>query len=242
MIEGVAACLPRRVLWLCAAVAAVPFAVLLASEQQEVLSVNDPRPLSAAVKLIEQRCHCIITYEDPRWGPQDVVDISASVWHRPDIRPRVPKGGAFTFSLPRELPERAPELMRPPVEQVLRMFERSGSGPGAFQLVSGEAALHIVPRSGSVLNVPVTITPRTRPISEVVALTMQQVGRATGEKIGIATFPNNLFKRPVTISANNEPAGVVLSRTLAASGRELSWRLYYDVGMGQYYRGIHFVP
>jgi hypothetical protein len=232
----------RRVGLLCAAVVVAPAALVLAIQEPEVLSVDDPRPLAEAVKLIEQRCHCAITYEDPKWGPEDVVDISGSVWHRADIRPRVPKGGHFTFSLPRDVSARTAGGMRAPVEQVLRTFESSGSGPGAFRLISDNTALHVVPRSGSVLDVPVTIAPGTRPIIELVAMTMEQVGQAIGLKVGIATLPTNLLKRPVTLEARQEPARVVLSRALLASGRSLSWRLFYDVTMGQYYLGIHFVP
>src|SRR3712207_8819257 len=38
----------------------------------ETVTVDDPRPLYAAVKLLEERCRCPITYEDPRWGAEDV--------------------------------------------------------------------------------------------------------------------------------------------------------------------------
>jgi hypothetical protein len=203
-----------------------------AIQSAETVSVNDPRPLSAAVKLLERRCHCAITYEDPRWGPDDVVDISGPV---------IPKGGPFTFSVAADLSSRTPAQRRDAFEQVLRAFERSGSGPGMFRLMSDDTTVHVVPRGGSVLDTPVSITGATRSIMEIVTAAMDQVRQVTGHKIGLATFPINLFKRRITFDARQEPARIVLQRAMAASGRLLSWRLYYDVGMGQYYLGIHFV-
>src|SRR5437763_1084383 len=116
----------RAVGYVCAALVAAPVASVLGVQAPEVLSVDDPRPLNAAVKLIEQRCHCTITYEDPKWGPDDDVDVSGSVWHRTDIRPRVPRGGRFTFSMAGDTSARTASQMRAPVEQVLRAFENSG--------------------------------------------------------------------------------------------------------------------
>src|SRR5262245_662135 len=65
-----------------------------AGQRVETLSVNDPRPLSAAVTLLERRCHCPITYEDPQWRSDDVVDSG------PHWPARIPKGGPFTFEAP----------------------------------------------------------------------------------------------------------------------------------------------
>lgn len=127
------------------------------------------------------------------------------------------------------------------MEQVLETFARSGSGPGAFQLTSDDTGMHVIPRSGSVLDVPVTMTRESRRIIDVVTATTSQVAQVTGQTIGVATFPINLLKRPITLEAQQEAAHLVLDRALQASGRKLSWRLFYDVGMGQYYLGIHFV-
>lgn len=208
----------------------------VAGQNPEALSVNDPRPLSAAVALLEQRCHCPITYEDPEWKSDDVVDSG------PHWPARIPKGGPFTFDAP-DLRASTPADTRRALEQVLRTFEQTASGRGAFRVTNDATAVHVVPREGSILDTPVTIAPGTRPLGEVVMLTLGEVERVTGQKVGLATGPINFFQqRRIEIEAQQEAAGDVLVRALAASGRQLSWRLFYDLMMQEYYLSIHFVP
>ncbi len=218
--------------------------LLSAVQAPETVSVNDPRPLNAAVKVVEERCHCAITYEDPQWGPDDVDDVSGSVQHKPGIRVRIPKGGLFTFDPPAGLSSGTPAQTEAAMAQVVRAFQESGrGGRGAFRVTHDATTVHVIPVGGSVLDTPVTVTGAARPLVDVVTMLLAEVGQVTGEKIGLATLPINLFtQRRVAIEATQEPARAVLIRTLAASGRALSWRLFYDVTMGQYYLGIHFVP
>jgi hypothetical protein len=210
--------------------------------QADDLSVNDARPLGEAVRLIQRQCLCVITYEDPKWKPGEVIDISASVWHRPDVRVLVPNGGLFTFSLDRDIASHTGPQMRTSLEQVISAYENTRSGPGAFRLISDEAAFHVVPKTGSVLDAPVTIVLDTRPLYEVTVAILAGVMRANGQKIAQGTLPTNFFlQRRITVNAHEEPARVVLNRALMASGQKLSWRLLYDVTRGQHYLNIHFV-
>jgi hypothetical protein len=212
------------------------------TQAPETLSVNDPRPLNAAIKVVEQRCHCAITYEDPKWGADDVVDISDSIWHRPDIRPRIPKGGLFTFDAPPGLSSTTPAQTRAAMAQVVRTFEQSGSGRGAFRVTNDATTVHVLPRGGSILDTPVSIPNGTLPLGDVVTLVLRAVGQATGQRIELGAFPTNFFKGRVEIQAGQTVARDVLVQAFAASGRQLSWRLLYSVGMGQYYLNVHFVP
>jgi hypothetical protein len=210
--------------------------VIAAGQAPATLSVNDPRPLSAAVKLLEQRCHCVITYEDPLWQSDDVA-LSGPHWPA-----MIPKGGAFTFDAP-DLSVSTPAQIAAAMAQVVNAFERSGSGRGSFRVINDAIAVHVVPREGSILDTPVTMTRATRPLIDVVTVTLAEVERATGKKVEVATFPMNFSRqRWVEMEAKGEPARDVLVRALAASGRTLSWRLYFDAMMRQYYLSIHFVP
>lgn len=232
----------RQAAWWAAAVALVTApAIVLAIQDPEVLSVDDPRPLSAAIRLVEERCHCAITYEDPIWQPDDVIDISGSIAHRADVIPRIPTGGRFTFSVDADLSSLTRVQLRRTAGQVLRTFESSKSGPGQFQLMSGGLALHVVPKSGSVLDVPVTIAPGTPRILDVITTTLKQVSEASGRKIGIGTGPFRLLNGRIELEAHQEPAYALLDRALLASGRTLSWRLFYSVTTGQYYFNVHVV-
>jgi hypothetical protein len=226
--------------WAVVALVTAP-AMVLAIQQPDVLSVNDPRPLSAAIKLVEERCHCAISYEDPIWQPHEVIDISGSISHRADIKPRIPIGGRFAFSMDTDLSSLTGGQLRRTVEQLLRTFEGSNSGPGQFQLMSRGLMLHVVPKSGSVLDVPVTIGLGTRRIVDVITTTLNQVSVASGHKSEIATGPIGLLNGRIQFEAQKEPAYAVLDRALLASGRRLSWQLFYDVTFGQYYLNVHVV-
>lgn len=223
-------------MWRAGPICVVSLLMIPAGQASERLSVNDPRPLSAAVDLVERRCHCAITYEDPLWNSDDVV---LSGPHSPAM---IPKGGLFTFDVP-ALAATTPAQMAAAMAQVVRAFEQSGSGRGAFRVANDTTAVHVVPRPGSILDTPVTITHATRRLDLVVTAALAEVERATGQKVVVATFPINFFfQHRVQIEAQQEPARDVLVRALAASGRLLSWRLFFSATMRQYYLNIHFVP
>lgn len=97
------------------------------------------------MKLLEERCHCAITYEDPQWRPDDVVDSGHSI----------AKGGPFTFDAP-DLSMRTPAEMRAALMQVVRTFEETGSDRGAIRVTNDATAVHVVPRESSILDTPVS--------------------------------------------------------------------------------------
>jgi len=223
-------------MWRAGPICVVSFLMIPAGQALERLSVNDPRPLSAAVDLVERRCHCVITYEDPLWK-SDNVALSGPHWPA-----MIPKGGLFTFDAP-DPAATTPAQMAAAMAQVVRAFEQSGSGRGAFRVTNDTTAVHVAPRPGSILDTPVTITHATRRLDDVVTVALAEVERATGQKVVLATFPINFFfQHRVEIEAKQEPAREVLVRALAASGRALSWRLFFDAMGRHYYLGIHFVP
>ena len=79
-------------------------------------------------------------------GPDDVDDISGSVWHRPDVRVRIPKGGPFTFDAPPGLSSTTPAQTRSAMGQVLRAFEQSGTGRGTFRVTNDGTSACLSPR------------------------------------------------------------------------------------------------
>jgi len=223
-------------MWRTGQICVVSLLVVPAGQAPERLSVNDPRPLSAAVSLVERRCHCAITYEDPLWTSDDVA-LSGPHWPA-----MIPKGGLFTFDAP-DLAVTTPAQMAAAMAQVVRVFEQSGSGRGAFRVTNDTIAVHVVPRAGSILDTPVTIPLATRRLDDVVTVVLAAVERGTGQKLELATFPTNFFfQHRVEIEAKQEGAREVLVRALAASGRALSWSLFFDARMRQYYLNTHFVP
>jgi hypothetical protein len=55
----------------------------VATQEAEDVFVNDQRPLAAAIEEFAKRCHCVITYEDVKWG-QDQVEPSPVLRSRSD--------------------------------------------------------------------------------------------------------------------------------------------------------------
>src|SRR5881394_1416815 len=165
-------------MWRAGPIGVVSFLMIPAGQAPERLSVNDPRPLSAAVSLVEGRCHCAITYEDPLWRSDDVA-LSGPYWPA-----MIPKGGLFTFDAP-DLAATTPAQTAAAMAEVVSAFEQSGSGRGAFRVTNDTIAVHVVPRAGSILDTPVTITHATRRLDEIVTVVLAEVERATGDKVEI---------------------------------------------------------
>jgi hypothetical protein len=223
-------------MWRAGPICVVSFLIIHAGQAAERLSVNDPRPLSAAVDLVERRCHCAITYEDPLWRSDDVA-LSGPHWPA-----MIPKGGLFTFDAP-DLAATTPAQMAAAMAQVVRVFEQSGSGRGAFRVTNDATTVHVVPRPDSILDTPVTIAHASRRLNDAVTVVLAEVERATGQRVELAAFPTNFFfQHRVEVEAKQESAREVLVRALAESGRALSWRVFFDARMRQYYFNILFVP
>lgn len=210
-------------------------------QESERISVDDPRPLFAVAKLLEQRCGCAITYEDPKWSADDVVDISGTIWHREDIRPRVPKGGRFSFALPATFRGLAPGERQRILDQIVAQYQEGDVGPGLFRTVSEGAATHIIPLKGSILDQRITNVATAQPLGAVVKSLMTQVSNMNGVRIALGVVPINGFKKNVTVSARNEPAREVLARALTNLPGKPSWVLLYDVARQTYYLSVHYV-
>lgn len=201
----------------------------------ETLSVNDPRPLSAALDILEERCRCVITYEDPKWTSDQVVD--APVRHKPEIHTQVPRGGSLSFAIDPTISD-SPQNARRFIERAISTAE--GTGYSTYRLID-DAVFHVVPAAGSVLAARVSVPPATTPMRDFVTSVLETVTRETGEEVLLAMAPMNLMKTPITASATDEPANAVLSRVLSNEKHRLSWRLFYDVGTKKYYFSIHIV-
>ena len=217
----------------------LPSSAAVAAQNSEELLVNDPRPLAEAIQQFEQRCHCVVTYEDIKWQQDQVEDISASVRRAPNApRAQVPKGGSFLFILSRQLASATPAQIGSSLRELLAAYETSNHF-GNFRLVEGNRAFHVLPSPRAVLDSRVTVAQGDQSLAQAIKAILESVTKSTGEAVVLATGPLNLLKIIVPIQAQNERAGDVLIRVLFATGRELSWQLLYDFGMKRYYLNIH---
>ena len=72
----------------------------IAQNRTEHLTADDPRPLAKALDMVEARCHCILTYEDPVYLTSQVVDVTAEGRKDGKLSPKVliPRGHSFPFT------------------------------------------------------------------------------------------------------------------------------------------------
>lgn len=218
------------------------FASTIELQSIESVLVRDPRPLAAAVEQFEHRCHCVVTYEDPKWTRDDVEDISPLIRHTEGApRPLIPRGRPFRFEIERELESASLAQLNASLGRIVTAFDES-KNPGSFHIQATIHAFHAVPKQISILDTRITFTRADRTLQDITELVLSRVKVSRGETVGLATAPNNFVRQTVvSIEADNERADDLLSRSFSASGQKLSWQLLYDVGMARYYLNIHAV-
>jgi hypothetical protein len=227
-----------RVLTFAAFVLAHLFSTALA--QAEDIFIEDARPLLKTAKLIEARCHCAVTYVDPKWDLQQTRDATpARQQNNPAVpRLRVPNEHSFIFTLPAPIEGQAHQELALSMRGILEAYTRSGNNPPAFKLTVDESAFHLSPRTGSVLDVRISMKSAEGPIAQVLETLLATISSASGVKVAKASGPVNQLMKKVQFSADDERAETVLMRLLAMVGPPLSWRLLYDIGFDQYYLNL----
>jgi hypothetical protein len=205
------------------------------------ISVNDPRPLAAAIETLENRFGWTVTYEDaPYLFGGDLADVTAIVRRDGKSEPKVliPLGGTLNFNY------RLNTAGRPPSpadeESVLRALieeYRITINAAVFDLRRTGDVYHVVPKqSRDVLGAmqpysPLLDTRITLPDREYTGLQLFEaiVSAVNPDKrrFILGMVPLNLFAHAhVRISAQGEPARLVVLRALKAIDGRLSWQLF----------------
>jgi hypothetical protein len=204
---------------------------------REIARTADPRPLSSLIKSLEGRCHCVITYEDPKWDVSQLID--APVPHPPNVHPHIPRGGPLALVLDGMIPN-SPDSARSYLELAARVSDERGYG--AFQVAaSADRVFHVVPTAGSVLTPSITFASETKEMGQFVTAILSDVQAANGEQTVVVTGPPDLMKTRITAEADHEPADLVLTRVVSAAGPRLSWQMFYDVDSQKYFLDVHVV-
>jgi hypothetical protein len=231
-------------------------------EQTIKLSVDDGRPVAAAVLQLEENCGCVITYEDPRYvHSSEMNDVTESVRKdldkfRPGEAPRVivPRGGPLAVDYEALPGTKVPINTRATIEKVLNSHANAG-GPGRFRLEQEGETFHVIPTDFK--NSLGELTPQESPLDTVIsfpaqersaAQTLQVICNAISEQsqtsVSVATFPLNPFFRYRDVrglqSGKARDALISLLQSVDPSGH-LSWRLLGGAGTNTYYLNIHRV-
>ncbi len=227
------------------------------------LSAQGPRPIATAVEILEARCGCVITYEDPRYVHiSEIADVTGQVRRdlnkfRPGEAPKVfvPKGGAVSIEY-EDLPTtKQPDGMAAIIGQLLEAHSAKGNA-GRFRVELSGQINHVIPTAikneagdlapqESVLDTMITLPAGERSGMQTLETICAAISQANQTQVVVGTVPLNLFiQHRDRRGAASQRARDILVNLLEATktGANLSWQLLYDPGQKMYALNIHQVP
>jgi hypothetical protein len=203
------------------------------AQQHWDMQVDAPRPLAEAAFQVEAMCSCVVTYEDPRWTREQVVDVTAQVRQEGRFETHVfsPAGKLFEFRFLMPPSETVSIQLPESLRALLNDFHRSGN-PGRFSITQSGDVYHVRPASGSVLDVEVSLPAIAADEAELIGALLRAVSAAQHTAIVMGT--SDLGTRRFVASAANETAESVLTKLLTTRTPRRSWQLLYDFGSQRY--------
>lgn len=219
------------------------------------ISVENARPLGAAVRELGHRHGWVLTYEDPRFDyPGDQLDVTFSVARSPvppGRRILIPRGGPFTFTYGPA--ENGALDARTTLDALVKAYSARGY-PGTFRVAESSEALHVLPSSArdnggrivshqSLLDTRISIPFGERTAFEWANDVLSAVRQVTGAGLEFRSMPINLMLRSrLQGEAIYEPARDVLMRTLTgATGEKITWHFLYSPHEKKYSLGVFLV-
>lgn len=224
------------------------------------LSVDDPRPLAAAILELEYRHGVPITYEDaPIVVGAEMKDVTTEVRHdlsryAPGQAPKViiPLGGTFTIFYNVASDTGQPASMRDVLQSAIDAHAGARLA-GRYRVLESGAGFSVVPSAHTgadarlsavapVLDTRITLAGGARSGIDAIEQICRAVSVASGEAVTIGTAPATVLGRhTTTISAADEPAREVLARLLKECPVAMSWQLFHDPADGFYALNLHSV-
>jgi hypothetical protein len=207
------------------------------------VSVEDPRPVAAALDEIQQASGLPVTYEDPPFVFRTTVARAA------EDRSLIPRGGTLAFDLP------AAATLEATFGAARRMVTSYNAQHGAatFSVVRDANFVHVVPREAlgisgllepvaPVLDTRITLPAKPRTGLDLLEDICKAVSAADGRRVEIGMVPANaLTNQEVDFGASAAPARDVLAELLVANVTPLTWRLLYDPQLKTYYLNVPLV-
>ena len=227
-----------------------------------LLSVDDPRPLAAAIEVLEARYGWVITYEDPRYVYSgDIKDVTLSVRrdldkYKPGEAPKVliPKGGTLTFEYDVPSDTNLPDDRQTVVQGLLDAYAASGNA-GRFRLENDGRLIHVIPTAvnnsdgqlmpqDSILDTKISLTAGERTEMQRLEAICSAITEATKIPVWVGTVPTNLLlqHRDSEGAAQQKARDVLVNLLETVSSRaNWSWQLFYDPspGLKIYMLNIH---
>ena len=253
--------------WTAAAALAAIAASSLSSDAQErteKISVDDARPVAAAIELLAKRYNRAITYEDPRYLYEgDIKDVTREVRkdldrYPPGKAPRVlvPRGGqlAFTYRVSDDAGGQ-PADWEAALDSLLTAQAARG-GP-RFRLEHHADVDHVIPAASRdasgrwvaaepILDVSITIPEQQLSRLAIVEAVAKAIGEAAHVQLGIGTClgcgPHSLAPDPTfAFGVSNERGRDVLWRVLQEWRAGAAWRIFEDPQRGLYLLNVFYL-
>ena len=200
------------------------------------ITVDDPRPLAAAVLKIEELSGIPINYEDvPVYYTADVKDVTEEVSRTRTSNRRILVALGGQLSVPIVVDAVTGKLndtqaVNAALLALISAYSVSGL-PGSFDLEYYNGVFFVKPvrfrdETGAtramtpVLSTPITLPEENMNWAVATRLILQQVSNATGSDAAMLT--NLGVPVEVTFGANNEPAHYVIARYLATKSAPAS--------------------
>lgn len=215
----------------------IRFASAPAAGPGDMATIDDPRPVMAAVMEIERVTGRAISYEDALVADRRAMAPMVAAGR--DEAFLMPAGGVMTVALPRSAAAAAAATQA-------AVARYAAGQPVATFDVFDDGMIHVVPRGAQdasgrmaavapALDLPVTLKKKARTGMELLDELRRAVAAADGRPVLIGTVPAGALSRiTVDFGAAGEPARAVLARLIAASGLNASWKLLYDPGFDEY--------
>jgi hypothetical protein len=230
---------------------------------EERIQVTDPRPLAAALEVLEKKHGLAITYEDTVYSaPSDISDAAIQPVTGKIVRIHVPKGGTFNFkymtengapkedsqALLRRMLTEYGDLGNPTFTLQEHVFERGPRWHFPDNLHLSE--WHVIPvkmrdKNGQLVQQPalldniVSVQQQRGTSGRALGEICQQLTALSGHEVMIGSMPLNYLANPQyqnDFGATNKPAREVLADLL---GPSMVWKLFYDPEKDRYIFSIH---
>ncbi|MBI3894662.1 MAG: hypothetical protein HY313_01895 [Acidobacteria bacterium] len=232
------------------------------------ITVNDPRPLAAAIDKLEELSGIPINYEDmPVYYEADQKDVTDTVARRPPpagYRIIVARGGQLTVPILVDATTgklNDSEAVKEALFTVISAYS-ANNFPGGFDVEFYNGVFFVKPvryrdeagatlTKRAVLSAPITFPEEKRTISQTLRLILDQISKASRAEIRRGTGSDGMGE--LTMGAQSEPANHVVARFLAprsapsvaSNGTNwdggLSYRLLFEPKLG-YALNVHRVP
>lgn len=212
-------------------------ALISETTQAVHIRANSPRPLLQTLDALRHRYGWVVNYEDPAYTMIESRDDPSHFL--------IPAGGDFNVEFP----------VRSPLEdQTLRLIVdayNQSSNPGRFELRrTAEGGFYVVgifarnqayamPRQ-SLLDTPVTLSPRQRTVSDTINLLCQALAMQNHTSVSVGIVPRALVANTrVQIGGGAVSARQLLMQSLQATRQTLYWCLFFDPASKGYVLNVH---